>query len=427
MINTKIFLFWLFCVQTISATGRYDNYKVIKYTTVTKSQARGLEMVHERNSKVIFLDRVSGPGQYTVIVPPNLYTLLNYITSALKIKEEILVQNFQEIIEKEKTASLNEEFGWDKYQPLENIYAWMEGLVDQYPNIVSIFNPGTTIEGRPILGVKISYKPNNPGIFIESNIHAREWITSATSTFLINELLTSDDLLVRTIAENINWWILPVANPDGFVYSHTNDRLWRKNRRPIGPIKNVDKVFKYLDVTVYGVDLNRNFDFHWRDSGSGRTFLTLTDTYSGSEPFSEPESKSLAEFYTKVASNVTIYLAFHSYSQLLLYPYAADDAGEISNQEDHIKIGNLMVNKLRQRHGTQYNVSGVTESLYAAYGASTDWVKGVMNTPLVFTYEFRDTGNCGFVLPPDQIIPNSQEVLDSIIVLIGKAKKLGYF
>ena len=61
----------------------------------------------------------------------------------------------------------------------------------------------------------------NPTIFIESNIHAREWITSATATWFINELLTSTDPAMQDLAQNIDWIIIPVFNVDGFHYTHT--------------------------------------------------------------------------------------------------------------------------------------------------------------------------------------------------------------
>jgi len=43
--------------------------------------------------------------------------------------------------------------------------------------------------------------------------------------------------------------IIPVLNVDGYVYTWTNDRLWRKNRRP-----------PPAGGTCYGIDLNRNYD-----------------------------------------------------------------------------------------------------------------------------------------------------------------------
>ena len=64
----------------------------------------------------------------------------------------------------------------------------------------------------------------NKAVFLEANIHAREWITSATATWFLNELLTSTDPEVRRLAENYDWHILVVTNPDGYVYSHTTVR-----------------------------------------------------------------------------------------------------------------------------------------------------------------------------------------------------------
>lgn len=58
-----------------------------------------------------------------------------------------------------------------------------------------------------------------------------------------------------------------------------------------------------------------------------------------------------------------------------------------------------------------------------ASGTSTDWVKGVLGVKYVFSYEFRDKGQYGFILPPEQIIPNAQEVVDSIEVILDEASK----
>ncbi|KAH1017657.1 hypothetical protein HUJ05_008267 [Dendroctonus ponderosae] len=52
------------------------------------------------------------------------------------------------------------------------------------------------------------------------NITSR--ITSAVATYILNELVVSQDPAVRRIAEAYVWYIFPVVNPDGFVHSHDN-------------------------------------------------------------------------------------------------------------------------------------------------------------------------------------------------------------
>lgn len=111
-------------------------------------------------------------------------------------------------------------FGWTRYHNLTEIDAWLDTILANHPEVTMGFVLGQSYEGRDIRGLRISYKWGNPGVFIESNIHAREWITSATATWLINELLTSKDESVRELAESHDWYIIPVLNVDGFVYTH---------------------------------------------------------------------------------------------------------------------------------------------------------------------------------------------------------------
>lgn len=55
-----------------------------------------------------------------------------------------------------------------------------------------------------------------------------------------------------------------------------------------------------------------------------------------------------------------------------------------------------------------------------------DWVRGTYNIPVTYTYELRDTGRYGFILPASQIIPTAKETLDSLVVMFQQAAKLGY-
>lgn len=53
---------------------------------------------------------------------------------------------------------------------------------------------------------------------------------------------------------------------------------------------------------------------------------------------------------------------------------------------------------------------------------------GHFKTPISYTYEFRAAKNGNrFILPTEEIIPNSEEAFDGILAMIEKAKELGYF
>lgn len=117
-----------------------------------------------------------------------------------------------------------QEYNWDYYQTLDEIYAWLDKLAEDHPDVVSTFEIGTTVENRVIKGIKIDYKKRErPTIgLLKGALHAREWITPATVTWIVNQFLTSEDTNVRNLAENVVWHVIPVANPDGYVYSFTH-------------------------------------------------------------------------------------------------------------------------------------------------------------------------------------------------------------
>lgn len=110
---------------------------------------------------------------------------------------------------------------WDSYYILEDIHSWLDQLASENSN-VSIITSGKSYEGRDIKGVKVSFKSGNRGVFIEGGIHAREWISPATVTYLINELLNSNDPTFRNIAESFDWYIFPSINPDGYSFTHSS-------------------------------------------------------------------------------------------------------------------------------------------------------------------------------------------------------------
>lgn len=60
-------------------------------------------------------------------------------------------------------------------------------------------------------------------------------------------------------------------------------------------------------------------------------------------------------------------------------------------------------------------------------GTNFDWVKNATNVSISFLIELRDLGEYGFLLPPEQIIPNNLEIMDALLEMDRTTRKLGYY
>jgi carboxypeptidase A2 len=152
---------------------------------------------------------------------PEFYEMM----AQIQVPYKAYIENVQELISITAPAAASSSFDFRNYHNLDVIYQNLDDLVKQYPDKVQSIVGGKTYEGRQIKGVKISFKTNNPGIFLEAGIHAREWIAPATVMYILHQLLTSSNPEVRALAESHDWYIFPVFNPDGYVYTHTTVNL----------------------------------------------------------------------------------------------------------------------------------------------------------------------------------------------------------
>jgi len=161
----------------------------------------------------------------------------------------------------------------------------------------------------PILSVPMFHRlPRNKIMIIvlhhllHAGMHANEWITPAALTWMVNELADNSNTY-ECILDRFDWYFIPVLNPDGYEYSHTVDRLWRKTRRnytsPL--LRSTARKLRVDDgeseENCVGADINRNFEFAWRKGGSSSN--VCSPAFAGMKPFSEPESRALANFMLK--------------------------------------------------------------------------------------------------------------------------------
>ena len=190
--------------------------------------------------------------------------------------------------------------------------------------------------------------------------------------------------------------MVPMANPDGYEYSRTTDRYWRKNRRTNS------------GSNCLGVDLNRNWDLSF---GTGASSKPCSQVYKGTKPFSEPETEALSTEMKRVNSidDLRLMISLHSYGQLLVYPwgYTTADAPKTPMMK---RAGRRFARGALKLYNTKYTVENSASGLYYASGTTDDWAKGALEIPLSYTLELRDRGGSGFVLPANEILPTSEEV-----------------
>jgi carboxypeptidase T len=192
--------------------------------------------------------------------------------------------------------------------------------------------------------------------------------------------------------------VAPMVNPDGHEYTQTpGNRLWRKNRR------------RNRDGSV-GVDPNRNYGYMWGTLNVSTSSHVPSDTtYVGPRAFSEPETRAIRDLIGReLVSGV---LTYHSYSQLILYPWGYTDSG-IADPEDRDEITQLaerMQALIGDVHGQTY-VAQQSSRLYPTAGDTTDWTYGAYDLPsLTIELRPRTVEEGGFILPASQIEPTWEE------------------
>lgn len=287
-------------------------------------------------------------------------------------------------------------------------------LQTTYPTKARVITIGNSLGGLPIKALKISSNPlvNDPAkgdvVFVAEH-HAREWISVEVALYLADQLLArySTDMALQADMDNLQIYIVPTVNPDGYQYTQTPaNRMWRKNRR-----NNGDGTF--------GVDLNRNWGYQWGLS-SGSSSTTSDDTYRGTAAFSEPETVVIRDFLNGL-TNLKSFVSYHSYSELYLRPWSyttSDPPGETTLRS----LVQRNIGRIASVHGHTYT----EEIWYTSSGEATDYVWQEKRVA-AFTPELRPSSGAGggFAPPPGEIIPCAEENFPAARALIHDAARTG--
>ncbi|XP_039098996.1 carboxypeptidase A1 [Hyaena hyaena] len=380
-------------------------HQVLRISAADEAQVQKVKELEDLEH--LQLDFWRGPAQpgspIDVRVPfPSIQAVKAFL-EAHGLGYTIMIEDVQSLLDEEQEqmfafqarARSTNTFNYATYHTLEEIHGFMDLLVAEHPRLVSKLQIGNTYEGRPIYVLKFSTGGNNrPAIWIDTGIHSREWVTQASGVWFAKKI-TQDygqDITLTAILDSMDIFLEIVTNPDGFAFTHTKNRMWRKTRS-LTP-----------GSTCVGADPNRNWDAGFGMAGASSN--PCSDTYHGKFANSEVEVKSIVDF-VKSHGNIKAFISIHSYSQLLLYPYGykadpAPDQGELD------QLAKSAVTALTSLYGTKFKYGSIIKTIYPASGSTIDWTysQGIKYS---FTFELRDTGRYGFLLPASQIIPTAQE------------------
>ncbi|KAF2131017.1 hypothetical protein P153DRAFT_421995 [Dothidotthia symphoricarpi CBS 119687] len=343
-----------------------------------------------------------GKAQLDIVVSPENVDAISALAPGSKIINEDVGAALKEEGQMSVYAVPSETW-FTAYQTYANHLQFLRDLQGSFTGQSEIITAGTSVQSRVITGIHIwgsGGKGSKPAVLIHGTVHAREWITTMTTEYFAWQLLTKygSDATIKSLVDKFDFYIMPIVNPDGFVYTQTTDRLWRKNRQTVS------------GNTCVGRDENRNWPYKWEVAGGAST-NPCSETYKGQAPGDSPEIRGLSAQVNSLRDSrgIRLYLDMHSYGQYILWPYGYDCSLRAENDAQHRTIAVNAANAIRAVSGTAYTYGPSCSTLYATTGSSTDYTDVTGNATYSYTYELRDKGTYGFTLPANQIQPTVRE------------------
>ncbi|KAI8852434.1 hypothetical protein BC829DRAFT_459269 [Chytridium lagenaria] len=306
----------------------------------------------------------------------------------------ILIRNLQDHIDTERAYMKAHSFRIDAEIKAGNL-----SVLRDFGNAFNDYQALTRLEGVERVSVGkafwgeeiVGFKFGRGGkhVVFSGGMHAREWIGPAMVAWLTHFLVTKPE--ATHLLDLFTFHVIPVVNVEGYRYTRSKDRLWRKTLQPNPGVNVLGRIRIGIgELVIY-------MDFAWSGEGS--------------HPFSAPESLSLSTYMLNLqrttSNNVISYIDFHSYSQLWMYPnsYTCDTSKMIKERDRVHRAAEEAVMALKRVGGTTFQYGDGCNTIYVASGTSIDWAYYVARIPYTYVVELRDRNQWGFALPASEIVP----------------------
>ncbi|KAF2023960.1 hypothetical protein EK21DRAFT_79737 [Setomelanomma holmii] len=418
-------LLWLLLATAASLrsspASAYDGSKVYRIKA-----GRNIASIHERLAGIASDTWDQAHGNLDVVIPRGQIATFE----ALRLKTRVLHADLGESIAKEyvvkrknwRQSNDSQDPWFDSYHPYADHVEWWRDLQGSFSNQSNLTSSGTSYEGRDIFGLHLwgAGGPRKPAVLYHGTVHAREWIATPIIEYVAQQLVEgymSGNNITQAFLNNYDFYIFPFVKPDGFVYSQTNERPWRKNRQP--PPANAP------NQTCFGRDVNRNWETNWDAEPRGASPNPCSQTYRGVVPRDAPENGGLDDFVRKTrdAQGIKLFIDWHSYSRLILSPFRHKETLYAPQLGKWTKAAVLVSEAIRAEstNATTFTFGPSGVVLYPTTGSSVDHIYTISLAEFSYTIELPDYGDFGFVLPPERIRPTvegqwvGQQVLLSLL------------
>ncbi len=406
MKNLLIILFLLFSFQlTAQNSTPYANTSLVHLKSISPEIEAAL---HDLD--VTFLSCREHQSSSDIIVSE---TALNWLSNN-EVVFETLVSDLKQKIDNDNAAMelVRSQRDGEEWYTIYRTYDEVQDKLVEIANsssVATLIDLGDSYENRAIKGLKFSTGGNDkPAVFFNGCQHAREWVTVMATTYFADQLAQQyiSDSFTESLLDLVDVYIIPIVNPDGYVYTHTTDRYWRKNRQP------------NTNSSCVGTDLNRNWEADW-NGGESTSTSECSDIYVGSGAFSATEATVLKNYMESIP-NLKGHLDIHSYSALVLGPWGYTNT-ESPDHAEIVSLGNAMNDAITNTNNYPFTfgVGDADGAIYLASGTMPDWSYDELGA-LGYTFELRPNSSSGggFELPESQILDACAENYNGAMEMI---------